>query len=159
MAQSEHKVIGWREWLSLPELGIKQIKAKVDTGARTSAIHAFSVESFSRDNCEWVRFGVHPNQNDNDTEVWCEAPVLDRRMVSDSGGHRESRYVIETLAQLGDHRWPVEVTLTNRDTMLFRMLLGRTAMTAGNLVVAPDLSYLAGQSIHDHIDEHHGEHT
>lgn len=159
MTQNEHKVIGWREWLRLPELGIESIKAKVDTGARTSAIHAFSVEEFERDGDSWVRFGVHPNQNDNDTEIWCEAPVADKRMVSDSGGHREERYVIRTTAELGDHCWPIEVTLTNRDTMLFRMLLGRTAMTAGNLVVAPDLSYLSGQNIHEHIDATHGDRT
>lgn len=132
--------VGWREWLALPELGIVKIKAKVDTGARTSCIHAFRVEEFIQDEQVWVRFWVHPIQDDNDTEIQCQAKVIDQRTVTDSGGHQEQRYVIQTQLLIGGQQWPIEATLTNRDTMKFRMLLGRTAM-AGRIVVDPELSY------------------
>ncbi|MZR62308.1 ATP-dependent zinc protease [Alcanivorax sp. DP30] len=133
--------VGWREWASLPELGIDAIKMKVDTGARTSAIHAFEVESFMRDGQEWVRFSLHPIQEHPQITV-CEAPVLDRRVVTDSGGHKEERPVIVTTIDLGGRQWPIEVTLTDRENMIFRMLLGRTAMN--EIMVEPTASFLLG---------------
>jgi len=149
----EHIVVGWREWLALPDLGVTSIKAKVDTGARTSALHAFAVEPFDKKDELWVRFGMHPYQNNIEKEVWCEAKVIDQRAVTDSGGHTEQRYVIETNVTLGKKTWVIEATLTNRDSMLFRMLLGRTAMSAGNIVVNPAVSYLAGQTLIEHIQD------
>lgn len=136
--------IGWREWLSLPDLGIPHLKAKVDTGARTSALHACYVDPFRVRGVQMVRFGIHPLQRRTDIIIDCTAAVLDRRDVTDSGGHREMRYVIETLATLGAVTWPLELTLTNRDTMRFRMLLGRTAME-DRFMVVPSASYLHGR--------------
>ena len=137
--------LGWREWILLPELGLPLIKAKIDTGARTSCLHAFSVEEFTVDEKKWVRFGIHPHQDDTTTEAFCEAQVIDKRMVSDSGGHKESRYVISTDIMLDNQRWPIEITLTNRDNMRFRMLLGRTAM-AKKITVNPAASFLLGKA-------------
>jgi len=133
--------VGWREWCSLPELSLKKIKVKIDTGAKTSCLHAFNVEPFIKNDQRWVRFGIHPKQRSIKTEIFCEAKVIDQRNVTDSGGHTEKRYVISTQIILGAEQWPIEITLTNRDNMRFRMLLGRTAMK-NKIIVNPGASYL-----------------
>lgn len=143
MRTGETQLLGWREWGALPELGIQNIKIKVDTGARTSCLHAFNLEPFERDGQPWLRIWVHPIQ-DSDIEHVCEAPVLEQRKVTDSGGHSEMRYVIATTLVIGEHSFTAEVTLTNRDTMKFRMLLGRQAMN-GRFIVDPQASFLAGE--------------
>lgn len=125
--------VGWREWGSLPELGIKNIKIKVDTGARTSALHTFSLTLFDRNGEEWVRMGIHPKQR-SDEEQFSEAKVIDKRVVRDSGGHEELRPVIETLITIGKHSFTAQLTLTSRDNMKFRMLLGRKALERRFLV-------------------------
>lgn len=138
--------IGWREWLTLPQLGIPAIKAKIDTGARTSALHTFSLEEFTDAGRRMVRFGIHPLQKRHDIALFCEAPVLERRRVKDSGGHVEKRYVIATNVALKNELWQIHITLTNRDAMLFRMLLGRTAIER-RFVVDPSRSYTAGRKL------------
>lgn len=142
--RQELLTLGWREWVGLPELGIGRIKAKVDTGARTSALHAFEVETFREGGALRVRFKIHPIQRNSERVIVCTADVIDERVVSDSGGHREQRFVIETPIAVGGQSWTSEMTLTARDDMLFRMLLGRTSI-AGRGVVNPALSYVQGK--------------
>lgn len=145
-SNERHTLIGWKEWLAFPDIGLPAIKAKIDTGARTSALHTFSLETYTMAGQPMVRFGIHPLQKRRDLVLYCEAPVVDRRRVKDSGGHVETRYVIQTMAVLGDEHWPVELTLTNRDSMLFRMLLGRTAL-AGRFLIDPGSAYLSGKKL------------
>jgi hypothetical protein len=143
MSTAERIMIGWREWVALPDLGLPAIKAKVDTGARTSALHAFEVETFEKDGLPYVRFRVHPLQGRNDIVRTCEAPIIDYRTVSDSGGHREKRYVIITHLEIGGFSYPIEMTLANRETMSHRMLLGRSAMHP--LMIDPAHTYVLGK--------------
>ncbi len=144
MTENETVLVGWREWVALPELALPAIKAKVDTGAKTSCLHAFEIGAYQENGVDMVRFLMHPIQRNNDFFVECRAPIYDYREVSDSGGHREMRYVIQTTMNLGAAQWNIELTLTNRDTMMFRMLLGRQGM-AERIHVNPTASYLTGK--------------
>ena len=137
--------VGWREWAWLPELFDLPIKAKVDTGAKTSALHAFYIEPYMEKGQSFVKFFLHPYQNDSKFKVECHAPVVDQREVTDSGGHKEKRYVIETEVVTGNDSITSEFTLTDRDSMMFRMLLGRNALT-GRYLVDSGSSFLQGGS-------------
>lgn len=145
MAEQQREIVGWREWVSLPDLGIPQIKTKVDTGARTSALHAFYVTPFERDGVAWVRFGVHPLQSSTSSAVDCEARVKAVRTVTDSGGHKELRHVIESTMMINGREQVIELTLTDRETMRFRMLLGRRALKR-HFVVDSSKSFVLGGS-------------
>ncbi|MBU2643952.1 ATP-dependent zinc protease [bacterium] len=133
------QIVGWREWVSLPELGIPVIKAKLDTGARTSVLHASFIEPLNK-NQQQVRFCVHPLQHNNEKEVICTAKVTDYRRIVDSGGHPEMRFIIQTVLRIGDLSLPLELSLTDREQMRFRLLLGRTAIR-DFLIVDPALSF------------------
>ncbi|OLT16800.1 hypothetical protein BJF80_05705 [Serinicoccus sp. CUA-874] len=141
---TEQTVVGWREWVQIPQVDVPWIKAKIDTGAKTSAIHAFDLRSFDRDGRDWVSFAVHPWQATAQDEVAVELPVHDSRSVRSSSGHEEQRYVVRLPVVLGGREVPVEVTLTDRDEMGFRMLIGREALVQG-YVVDPALSYAGGR--------------
>jgi len=139
----ENLRVGWREWVRLPELRVDAIKAKIDTGARTSALHAYRIEPFRREGELWVRFEIHPVQRSDAGRVICEARAVDERQVRNSGGQVEQRYVIETVLSLGNTSWSIELALTNRDPMGFRMLLGRTALKR-RVMIEPGRSFLLG---------------
>ena len=137
--------VGWREWIALPELELPAVKVKVDTGARTSAIHAFDIaRERDGDGREFAAFSVHPLQRDRELARRCRAPLVDVRRVTDSGGHSEERLFVSTELVLGPLRRTIELTLTERHDMLFRMLLGRTALVPG-VRVDPARSFLFGR--------------
>jgi hypothetical protein len=134
---------GWREWVALPDLGVERIKAKLDTGAATSALHAVHIRRFSADGVDRVAFDVHPDQHRAYRTVSCVAAVVDERLFKSSNGHRERRLVIRQLLAIGGRQFPIEISLTNRDTMGFRMLIGRSAMKR-RVLVDPGSSFCAG---------------
>lgn len=140
--------LGWKEVCDLPGLGLSNIQAKIDTGAKTSCLHAFAVEPFTRDEAQWVRFGVHPLKQDDTEVVWLEAPVVDQRRVRDSGGHAEQRFVIAVDVVIGQSdaaaAFSTEFTLTSRDSMAFRILIGRRAL-AGRYVVNAAKAFCLGE--------------
>lgn len=150
---SQNKIIlGSEEWCSFPELGIPVIKARVDSGAKTSALHAINIAPFIKDGQNWVKFDINPIQNNVKTIINCEAHLVDKRVVKSSSGFREQRYVIQTTLEIGNCKWLIEMTLTNRDSMGFRMLLGREAMS-GRVLVDPEQQYLLGQPTTDNLKE------
>lgn len=139
------KTIGWKEWFALDCLGLPAIKGKIDTGAKTSALHAFNIESFFIEDVEYVRFDIHPLQKNKNLTCNCIAPIIERRMVSDSGGRKEKRFVIKSDLKIGDHKIRIEITLANRDSMTFRMLLGRDAVKELKMLIDPSKSFLQGK--------------
>lgn len=143
-------VLGWREWLALPDLGVARIKAKIDSGARTSSIHAFDVRVFTERGAPHVAFVIRPHQRFRLPTVDCVAEIKDRRKVRSSSGHQEERYVIETTVDLAGLTWPIELTLADRDEMGFRMLLGREAIR-NRFLIDPNRSFLAGRGQADVI--------
>lgn len=147
-------IIGSEEWFSFPDLNIPYIKARIDSGAKTSALHAVNISPFIRDNENWVKFDINPIQNNTKAVKHCEAKLIDKRVVKSSSGYREQRYVIQTHLKIGEESWNIEMTLTNRDSMGFRMLLGREAMS-GRLLVDPEQKYVLEQPSVETIKENY----
>lgn len=145
-------ILGSEEWCAFPELGLPAIKARVDSGAKTSALHAINIAPFKKEEENWVKFDINPIQNNLKTVIHCEAKLIDKRIVKSSSGYREQRYVIQTNIKIGNDTWLIEMTLTNRDSMGFRMLLGREAMS-GRILVDPEQKYLLGQPSTENLKE------
>jgi hypothetical protein len=143
--KNDSKIIGRREWVSLPTLGIFTIKGKIDTGAKTSSLHAFDINLENKGDKTYVHFKVHPIQEDEKIIISCKALLIDRREVTDSGGHKEERLVIKTFMILAGIKKRIELTLTNRETMKYRMLIGRSALK--HFYIDPSQSYLTGKTI------------
>jgi ribosomal protein S6--L-glutamate ligase len=140
--KSKKNIIGWKEWFSFEDLGLPAIKGKIDTGAKTSSLHAFNIKTFIWGNQEYVKFQIHPLQKNQKIIKTCIAPIIDYRYVSDSSGKKEKRYVIESNLTIGVTKIKIEVTLANRDTMAFRMLLGREAIKKAGMIVDVSKSFL-----------------
>lgn len=142
--KEQQPIVGWREWISLPELKIDRIKAKIDTGARTSVLHAFQLNLFEDKGVKMVDFSIHPDQYSKERVIQCSSFLHDIRGVTDSGGHKELRPVIKTGIKLGQYTWQIEITLTNRDDMRFRFLLARSGVPK-NFLISTSSSYLLGK--------------
>ena len=147
-------IVGSEEWCSFSTLNIPAIKARVDSGAKTSALHAINIVPFEKEGEKWVKFDVNPLQNNGKTVIHCESKVIDKRIVKSSSGSRESRYVIQTEISIADTNWMIELTLTNRDSMGYRMLLGREAM-GGRVLVDPEKHFLLGQPTTEKLEEYY----
>ena len=147
MKKPKRAVMGWREWLALPELGIPAIKAKIDTGAKSSAIHAVNVETFESNGITFVRFGIPMHQHKTTEIVEAEAPLVDWREVKSSNGQKSLRPTVRTVVQFQDNCWPIELTLVDRKRMRFRMLLGRSALRR-RFVVDSGRSFIGGRKDH-----------
>lgn len=137
-------IVGWHEWCALPTLGIPAIKAKIDTGAKTSALHAFDIKVLKGEHQDHVHFAIHPVQGNNNIVIQCKAPIVDERYIMSSNGHKELRCVISTECQLGGLLWEIELTLSDRDPLRFRMLLGREALKK-NVIINPSRSLYQGK--------------
>ena len=140
-------ICGWREWAGLPEMGVKRVKAKIDTGARSSALHAFDLQTFDKDGREYVKFAVHPIQHNDQAEVAVEIPILERRFIRSSNGIANERIVVRTQLRMLGQSFEIDLTLANRDAMGFRMLIGREALRERFLVDASQ-SFLGGRVRH-----------
>ncbi|HEY5652944.1 MAG TPA: 30S ribosomal protein S6--L-glutamate ligase [Pontiella sp.] len=149
-------IVGSEEWCKLPEIGIHAVKARVDSGAKTSSLHAHNIHLFNNHGSDWVRFEVYPIQKNRKISARCEAPLVDQRLVKSSTGISEKRYVISTTLSLNNEIWPIEITLTNRDTMGYRMLLGREAMK-GRMLVDPEASCCLGQISNEDLVQLYGQ--
>jgi hypothetical protein len=147
-ADEQKLVIGWREWVQLPDLGVVEMKAKVDTGADNSSLHAFNLERFRRDGMEYVRFEIHPKQRSRKPSIRCEAPLAMEKKVKNPGGRSELRPVIRTKVVVAGEELNALVNLTSRDEMGFRMLLGRRAVRS-RFLVDPGRSYLGQRPSRD----------
>jgi hypothetical protein len=142
VSAAPHLVVGWREWIALPQLKLRAVRSKIDTGARSSALHVSTLERTVHDGVPWVRFGLKLKRH-RERLHHCEAEIVDEREVTDSGGHKTLRPFIRTIVGLGRHHFLAEINLTNRSQLLFPMLLGRTAL-AGHALVDPSASFLLG---------------
>jgi ribosomal protein S6--L-glutamate ligase len=150
-------VIGSEEWCGLPELHIPAIKVRVDSGAKTSALHAINIRPFKKEGVDWVSYEVHPIQRDAKTTIHCESLVIDKRKVKSSSGLGEVRYVVKTILSIAESTWPIEITLTNRDSMGYRMLLGREAMS-GKMLVDPESSFQLGELSNHILEQYYSIH-